>query len=348
MGIKGVFVADLGCSSASGRQRLWAMQQCGVEVTVVNKGNYASPWGRWGGRLAKALQQPRMMWDGKRLGGDLLRVCSEVQPDLVWFEWPREINVRILGELKKLACHPLLVSFQDDNPWGDRHRDQWMWKDYFKVVPEFDVHIVKRESDGENLGKLGATNCKLWEHGVYSPLFHPESGQPAKKYPISFVGTCFDGRGEFFEYLLKNEIPVHIFGTHWDQRTDLPRRYPANFHPAVRAEQYAAVLRNSQISLGLVSKSNYDEWTMRTFEIVACGSLLLAERTPAHERMFENNLEAIFFRNQDECIRIIKGLLSNPSKCAEISLRATRKILGESWQIESRMGQLLTSITNRR
>jgi spore maturation protein CgeB len=334
--MKIIFVANLKNPSASGRQRLWAMQQGNEEIFVLDKSRYLPKLGRYGGHAAKIFKQPALMHNSTALGKGLIELCIKVKPDAIWIEWATDLQEGVLNQLHQLHPRPLLISFQDDN--------KWLWKNYFKIVSLFDLHLVKRKSDMDNLGALGAKHFRLWRHGVYAPLFHPLPEPVAKKYPVSFVGTCIDGRAELIEYLLVNKIPVHVFGNRWRQRSNLPERFPANFHPAAEGQAYANVIRQSQICLGLVSHSNKDEWTMRTYEVPGCAGMLLIERTPTHQELFIDDKEAAFFSNQQECLDKLKNLLANPIRCDDMGNTAYQKCKNNHWMLEDEMQQLLNDI----
>ena len=345
--MKIVFVANLKNPSASGRQRLWALQQCTAEVFILDKSQYLPKLGRFSGPAAKILKQPALMHNGKALGKALIEVCAKVKPDAVWIEWATDLHTSVLNKLRGLNPKPLLISFHDDNPWGERHGDRWMWKNYFKAAPLFDLHIVKRPGDIVNLSSIGAKNFRLWRHGVYSPLFHPPARPVTKEYPLSFVGTCIDQRARLIEHLLVNGIAVHVFGNRWQQRSDLPARFPNNFHPPAEGDAYADVIRRSHACLGLVSHSHKDEWTMRTFEVPGCAGLLVAERTAVHEELFEDGKEAVFFSTPGQCVDKLKQLLENPAICAEIGQAAYEKCKQRNWMIEQEMQVLLNEIQSQ-
>jgi spore maturation protein CgeB len=346
--MKIVFAAHLNNPGASGHQRLWALQQCGLDVIIFNTQKYASPLGKWAEPFAKILQTPRFRQNSSALETDLIQCCRDNKPDVVWLEWPREIQPTVLKEIQEINPRPYLISIQDDNPWGDRFGDKWMWKDYFKLIPYFDLHLVKRSSDIENLRLLGAKKIRFWEHGIYSPLYHPpKNGLVEKKYPVSFVGTCMDKRGAFIERLLNDGIDIHIFGQLWKKRAgDLVRRFPDNFHPAVWGEAYADIIRCSVISLCTVSDSNHDEWTMRSYEIPGCATAALVRRTPAHEKMFVDRETAFFYNNEAECSSIIKCVLSQPNLATEVGKRAYQVFKNNNWMIENRMHELLVELFN--
>lgn len=343
--MKAIFVADLSNTSASGIQRLWAMEECGIEVFVFNKEKYKSILGNWAGYIARSLKEPRLLRDCNQLEQELINLCERVHPEIVWIEWAKEIRPKVLLRIKSIISRPLLISFQDDNPWGDRQKDKWIWKQYFKTIPEFDLHLVKRQSDVDNLRALGAKSCRLWEHGIYQPLFFPSQTLEEKKYPVSFVGTCLDKREYLIRYLLENGIPIHVFGNLWQKKSDLPRLFPTHFHPAVEGKAYADVIRQSQICLGLVSHSNHDEWTMRTYEVPGCAGLLLAERTPKHEELFREGYEAEFFSTPEECMIKLMNLLPKQEQCRIMGEASYYRFVKNNLTIEARMLVFLKTIS---
>lgn len=346
--MKVLFIASLGCPSSSGRQRLWALQRAGLTVKAVDKSRYRSSLGRTSSFLAKALKRPRLLLDSKTLEQDVLDQCRIWKPDIVWFEWPREVHHTLFAKLRNTNPKPFLISFVDDNPWGLRHADAWIWKEYLSNVPLFDLHLVKRESDIENLKNVGAKDLHLWEHGIYSPLFFPRApSMDSWKYPVSFIGTCMDSRADLVRELLEAGIPLHVFGTRWDRAGDLRHRYPDQFHGPVVGEDYGDVLRESQVCLGLVSASNRDEWTMRTFEVAGCGSAFLAERTLWHENHFKEGVEAEFFSSSTEAIRKLKELIAAPSKCSKMGAAARERFVSEDRTLDQEMVRLLANLQMR-
>lgn len=342
---KVVFIAEMKNPSASGRQRAWALSESRLEVHAVDVADYPSALGRYASHLARMTRQYHLRYDRKKLELDILALCQQVVPDLIWFEWPRYLTPHFLTRLKSAFPKTFLISFQDDNPFGTRRHDFWHWKNYLQSVPHFDLHLVKRPSDIEKLKQYGATRSRLWLHGIYRPIFHPPEGAVEKRYPVSFVGTCLDDRSRLFEFLLaKENLPVHVFGNSWQKRSTLPRRFPELFHPAVEGDPYAEVIQKSHLCLGLVSSSNRDEWTMRTFEIPGCAGALVAERTPMHESLFREGEEAIFFSNETECAEAIRKLLADSSHAENMGTAAYHRCVRDNHFLEERMRALLSEL----
>ena len=70
----------------------------------------------------------------------------------------------------------------------------------------------------------------------------------------------------------------------------------------VYADDYARALTASRIGVGFLRQVCPDQHTTRTFEIPACGSLLLADRSEEHCSFFEEGVEAEFFGSEEELV----------------------------------------------
>jgi hypothetical protein len=87
----------------------------------------------------------------------------------------------------------------------------------------------------------------------------------------------------------------------------------------VYADDYARALTGARIGLGLLRKVCPDQHTTRTFEIPACGSLLLADRTEEHTQFFDEGREAEFFASRDELVDKVKFYCSNETSRGRIA-----------------------------
>ena len=162
-------------------------------------------------------------------------------------------------------------------------------------------------------------------------------------HPITHVGRALSGflvdgslvESGYFTRSLRSGVEVKIWGGYWDFLSDgrwTPRRYiilrqlaggdrfrirrddllaRAYQGREIYADDYARALTGSKIGLGLLRNVCPDQHTTRTFEIPACGSLLLADRTEEHQEFFEEGREAEFFASSEELLDKVKFYYSN-------------------------------------
>jgi len=327
----------------SGWQRFQTLRQLGQEVLPMCQSTHlaqAMP-SRWQRLLgAHSFNEAALL----NFNREWLRTLVTQQPNVAWLEWPKLLLRETIEEGRSHVPHCRFIAFYDDNPFGTRAEERWQWELFFEAIPEFDLCLVKRPSDIDELRHCGAKRAELFMHGCFTPLFQPLSHQTQFAHEVSFVGTALDHRVPFVERLIARErIPLRVFGHRWE-RTCLYHLRRAHFRPAVLGEDYAEVLRSSRLNLGFVSSSNHDEYTMRTFEIPACRSFLLAERTPTHQALFEEGREAEFFSSVEECADKARHYLRNESGRARIAEAGYRRCIEADYSLKRRLHDALAQI----
>jgi hypothetical protein len=339
--LKIFFSGGLGGPWMSGWQRCECVKNLGHEVIELDQDNY----------ISRALcRNPFMRLQGlfyheqvvEEFNRDVLARLVVTQPDIAWFEWPLLLRKETLDEAASLLPNCALVSFQDDNPFGSRSEELRRWQYFLKAAPAYHLHLVKRSSDIRELKTREARQVQLFRHGYLGSLFRPlpnASIPPAFHQDVSFVGTPLDHRtAAISELLIRKKIPLRVYGGRW-KRTLVYHRRKACFRPPVLGDDYVRVICGSRISLGFVSSSNQDEYTMRTFEIPACRGFLLAERTPIHQELFTEGTEAEFFSSTEECADKIKFYLLRESLRSRIADNGYQRCIKSDYS-------LLRSIAN--
>jgi len=149
-----------------------------------------------------------------------------------------------------------------------------------------------------------------------------------KKYnnDVIFIGTWMPERGVFFKKLIDMGLNLRIFGGRWekDKHYQLLRKRITLGH--VDDPLYSKLIQCAKIALCIPSESNLDDVTQRSSEIPAIGTLLCATRTKTHKKMFIENKEAVFFKDERECFKKCTTLLSNTKRIKKISKRGHIKI----------------------
>ena len=79
--------------------------------------------------------------------------------------------------------------------------------------------------------------------------------------------------------------------------------------------------------LGFITHSNKDDLSFRNFEITACGSFLLSQRSSMQERIFRENIEAIYFNDVEDCASKIHHFLIHSDERETIANKGYKRSL---------------------
>jgi spore maturation protein CgeB len=109
-------------------------------------------------------------------------------------------------------------------------------------------------------------------------------------------------------------------------------------------DDYARALTSARIGVGFLRKAWPDQHTTRTFEIPACGSMLLADRTEEHKGFFEEGKEAEFFASEDELVDKIRFYTNNENDRARIASAGRERCLSGRYAYIHRLEDVLQKI----
>jgi spore maturation protein CgeB len=205
-----------------------------------------------------------------------------------------------------------VISYNNDDPFSPAYRDgtlglRRLWRNFLGAIPTYDMNFVFRPVNVDEYLSAGAKRVN-----VLLPYFMPEVHRPValsekdlQEFGCDavFVGHYEeDGRVEKLAALVRAGMRLRIFGNGWP--FEAIHRIDPNLAPPRSAlgDQYAKALCGAKLCLSFLSKLNRDTYTRRSFEIPACGKLMLSERTRSLETMFSEDHEAVFFSSTEELV----------------------------------------------
>ncbi|MGC2523178.1 MAG: glycosyltransferase [Stellaceae bacterium] len=302
--------------------RMRALERLGHVVRGVNTGE---PWTRlpW---LKRQVQRRLELGSAVTcINHSVVKAARDFLPELVWAEKQEFIRRETLDALHKLGAK--LVHFTPDPyfslPWKrTRVMDA--------ALPQFDVLVYCKSYEREAYEAVGKPI-------VYMPLGFCDENHRRRpcagsrwNCEVGFLGSWEPRRERMLRAVADCGAELKIWGEYWDFLRDgrwTPRRHlilrqlargdAYRFHRdehlahayqggEVYAHDYARALTGSKIGLGFLRRICPDQHTTRTFEIPACGSMLLADRTDEHEQFFEGGKEAEFFGSTEELLEKVK------------------------------------------
>jgi spore maturation protein CgeB len=292
---------------STGRERLNAIMELGYDVITFD----FDPFVRRTNRI-KRIFENRLNWgpDIWALNSELLKFAKGVDYDLVWVSKGIWIYPQTVQELKKNAKCIVVHFTPDAQILSNRTRH------FIKSIPFYDLHITSKPWEVELYKKYGAKKVVSIPQGVNLDLLKPYevSGTEYERFKSD---ACFIGHYErHYEFLIGKAYEigadVALWGPIWKRHLLFSSWLRKIFRgPGVWHEDYAKAICCTKIGLGFLSKLCPETATTRTFEIPACGTFLLAERTDEHLQYFKEGEEAEFFGCFEEMQDKIKYYLKN-------------------------------------
>jgi spore maturation protein CgeB len=112
----------------------------------------------------------------------------------------------------------------------------------------------------------------------------------------------------------------------------------------VYADAYAWAVSGARINVGFLRTVCPDQHTTRTFEIPACASMMLADRTDEHREFFEEGKEAEFFSCEEELMEKVRFYLNHEASRERIAYNGYQRCLSSGYSYRERLVDVLSSL----
>lgn len=315
--MKILYLGDIGPGQTC-RMRMRALERLGHDVVGVDT---VKPWktARWWTRQVQRRRQRGSIVDS--INRQVLAAGEAFKPELVWADKQEYLRPDTLSALKGFGAR--LLHFTPD-PYFTLDWKRTAMMD--EALQSFDVLVICKAYEMRAYESLGRPV-------VYMPLGYCDETHrplPSEDYrwncAVGFLGGWEPRRERLLAAVAGAAFDLKIWGGYWEFLRDgawtLRRqivlsqlaggeRFAFHRNPQVADahqggevydDDYARALTGSRIGLGLLRKVCPDQHTTRTFEIPACGSMLLADRTVEHQEFFEEGVEAEFFGSERELL----------------------------------------------
>jgi spore maturation protein CgeB len=168
---------------------------------------------------------------------------------------------------------------------------------------------------------------------------------------VVFVGTWEAERCKQLEALVV-AIPARysIWGTQWEKVNSSSPLHPFLHHKPALMDDMAKAVHGAKVSLAFLRKENRDDYTQRSFEIPACGGVLLGERTKRHQGFYREGKDAEFFDADsiNELVAKVSLLLSDHDHREMIRRSGRSALLQQKHTYEDRLNRLIEIYSSER
>jgi spore maturation protein CgeB len=358
-----LFLGEIGVGQTS-RMRMRALQRLGHEVVGVN--TVAPLQGaRWIRRQAERRLGRGPIID--RINGAVLAAVATFRPELVWAEKQENLRTETLFRLKQGGA--ALIHFTPD-PYFSLAWKRTRMMD--AAIGEFDALVYCKAYERPSYERLGKPLVYMplgYCDEVHRPLPSEDSRWACD---VGFLGGWEPRREHLLGALAAAGTDLKVWGGYWDFLADgrwTPRRQiilsqlaggvPFRVHRnaalaaawqggEVYDDDYARALTGARIGLGFLRQVCPDQHTTRTFEIPACGSLLLADRTEEHQAFFEEGKEAEFFASPEEMVDKAAFYVRHEASRSAIAARGLERCRRNGYayieRLRRTLGQVLDAI----
>ncbi len=354
-----LFLGEIGPGQTS-LMRMRAFARLGHDVRGVHT---IEPWKRasWlQRRLQRRLQRGPVVDEINR---SVLSAARDFQPDIIWGEKQEYLRADTIRTLRTLGAR--LVHFTPD-PYFSLYWKRTRLMD--AAMGEFDVLVYCKRYERQDYEALGKPL-------LYMPLgFCDEVHRPLPSFDprwhcaAGFLGGWEPRRERLLHAVAASGADLKIWGGYWDFLRD--GKWTLRRHIILRQlagddtwrihrdamlaatwqgnevydDDYARALTGSRIGLGFLRKVVPDQHTTRTFEIPACGSMLLADRTDEHREFFEEGREAEFFSSSDELLSKLRYYTANEPARHAMAMAGRQRCVNSGYDYFSRLNTALKDL----
>ncbi len=280
----------------------------------------------------------------------LLNTAEKFNPKLIFIYRGTHIYPETITAIKQKLPDCVVYGYNNDDPFADGH-PTWLWRHFVKSLPKYDMVFAFRKHNIAEYFVYGAQKVELLMHW-FIPEVHKQKTQDKlnkKIYDVVFVGHYEnDDRVNYLKKIAESKYMFGLFGPDWS----LSPKYDwlNEYQPVlpVRGDLYRETICSSNIALCFFSKLNRDTYTTRCFEIPAMGVFMLSQHSEDLEGLFEDGVDAVFFRNPDDMMEKIDYYTRNNKLREQIAVSGMNRVIRDKHDIISRMDYVLSFIEKAR
>jgi spore maturation protein CgeB len=330
-----LYVGGLGSGSTSA-YRYAALQRLGQQVYAFDVKLY-EPKNSFVRRLRYRYPFGPLV---SRINHDLVLAVEASRPHLVWFDKPIFFTPDTMQAIHKAGAQ--IVFYVQDAPFGPRN--DGCWAQFYKTYRIADLHCLVRKADARRYAEWGLPYIETmfsFDPAIHFPA-EPPYRDAQRDRGVSYIGFPYDERPAFLLKLARDfQLPVSVNGERWLRVLTSEEQRFLTLGGYLSDEQYRQGIWRSKINLSFVTESNEDDIAHKAVEIAACGGFLLAVRTPGHQALFEEDVEAVFFSSAEECADKAMFYLERPDLREAIVARGRERAVRSGYDNDTQLARIL-------
>lgn len=242
-----------------------------------------------------------------------------------------------------------IVNINQDDYFGSDSGALHIWSPYLnETFPEYDAVFTPRLHRMSAYLQRGARAVHHLPFAFDPTMHHPVTLSDAERdawcSDIAFVGT-WSRKRESVLSALPEQYRIRIWGASWWRASlsFLRRRTIQTLGP-LPCESIPKVVAGMKIGINMYTEENYDDYSLRTFEVPACGGFQLAEQSVTANKYFEADREAVYFRDKEELARKVEFYMDHDSDRMRIAQAGHERAILSGYDYDSRAREMLGAL----
>lgn len=271
------------------------------------------------------LSRNRLKWTARRkLHRELMRVCTKVQPQVIFLEKAELISPAWLVHLRSLPHRPLIVFFNPDDPQAF----EWLGR---RLGALADVVLTSSQlciPMYKDLGVPSVHYVPFWAE----PTVRLETAQIGAEFKcdVAFAGTHYPERSLIFERLCgplaEKNIGLKIWGAGWEDASKAVKNSMWTGSAITNDHDLRRMLQGCTIALNIHHvwmKYGGMKSNVRTYEAMSNGAFVLSDETVGMSDLFEIGKELVCYKDAEDAVAKIEYYLHNAEERKAIAERGS-------------------------
>ncbi len=291
--------------------------------------------------LSRIIGRLKMKLNIEKYNREVYRSAVSFRPDLIIVMKGLRISPATLRQIKEKVKSTKIFNINYDDFFSEYKSNV---SDYlYESIPIYDCLFTTRQINIRELLHFGAKRVEYlpfcYDPNHLYPVVVTPSEYEKYKSDVVFIGTFEEDRAGKLESLANFDLA--IWGNRWNRvkRNSKIRKHLR--HKDVYELEFSKVLNSSKIALNFFRKGNRDVLNSRTFELPACGSFVIAERTEEQARFFEEGKEIVCFDNEEELKDKVAYYLQHDKERQRIASAALERLQKEDYSVRARTRAVL-------
>lgn len=237
----------------------------------------------------------------------IIEQIGREKPDIVLVFKGMEIFPETLQYLRKQNI--LLTNFNPDHPFLKTSRSTAL-RNMMQGICHYNLHFTYNQDVLKKIQSEYDVPTVYLPFGYELPADLELSNSEDEILAVCFIGTADSIRLNHINTLLEAGVPVHVYGSEWLRFANSNSQLQLKINAPVYNQDFWKVVRRYRVQLNVFRPHNIRSHNMRTFEMPAAGTIMLAPDSPEHRLFFEEGKEAFFYKNTSDMVLKAQQILT--------------------------------------